>query len=247
MELRMDADAERGPGSRLERWSEPALTMLAVELALAVFIVAPLGVTAPRDGFVLPFVITALVVVPVLLTGLLVASRNGAATAAVFVAAALIVAGMVFAFLGPSELATSLHLAGALIMGCALIWVVARAVFAPGRVTLHRLVGTVVLYLMIGATFAGLYGTLALVVPHAFRGTPPRTDGAALIAHALYFSFQTLTTAGYGDITPTHPLTRGLSNLESVIGQLYPATLIARVVTLELAGRGRGDRSGDGR
>ena len=242
----MDPDAGRGLGPRLKRWSEPALTVLAIELAVALFIVAPLGVAAPPGrGFVLPLVLTSLVVAPVLVTAMLVASRNGAATAAVFVAAALIVAGMVFDFLRPSVLVTSLHLAGALIMGCALIWVVAQAVFAPGRVTLHRLIGTVLLYLMIGATFAGLYGTLTLLVPHAFRGTPPRGDGAALIAHALYFSFQTLTTAGYGDITPTHPLTRGLSNLESVIGQLYPATLIARMVTLELAGRGRGDRSGD--
>lgn len=243
----MDADAERGSGSRLERWSEPALTVLAIELAVAVFIVAPLGVTAPRGGVVLPLVIIALVVAPVLLAGMLVASRNGAATAAVFVAAALIVAGLVFGLLRPSVLVTWLHLAGALIMGSALIGVVARAVFAPGPVTRHRLVGTVVLYLMIGATFAGLYGTLGLLVPHAFHGAPPRGDGAALIAHALYFSFQTLTTAGYGDITPTHPLTRGLSNLESVIGQLYPATLIARMVTLELASHGRDNRSGDGR
>jgi voltage-gated potassium channel Kch len=128
-----------------------------------------------------------------------------------------------------------------------LIWVVARAVFAPGRVTYHRLVGTLLLYLLIGTTFAGLYGTLALLVPHAFRGMPPREDGPAVIAHALYFSFVTLTTAGYGDVTPLHPLTRGLSNLEAVIGQLFPATLIARMVTLELAGRHRGESSQDPR
>jgi hypothetical protein len=57
--------------------------------------------------------------------------------------------------------------------------------------------------------------------------------GAAL----LYFSFTTLTTAGFGDITPLHPLARNLANLESVIGQLYPATLLARLVSLELEHR----------
>ena len=61
--------------------------------------------------------------------------------------------------------------------------------------------------------------------------------GPAVIAHALYFSFSTLTTAGYGDVTPLHPLTRGLANLEAVIGQLFPATIVARMVTLELAHR----------
>jgi hypothetical protein len=58
-------------------------------------------------------------------------------------------------------------------------------------------------------------------------------SGAAL----LYFSFSTLTTAGFGDITPVHPLARNLANLESVIGQLYPATLLARLVSLELEHR----------
>jgi hypothetical protein len=107
-------------------------------------------------------------------------------------------------------------------------------------VNYHRLIGTLVLYLMIGATFAGLYGTLGLLVPHAFSGMPPREDGPAVIAHVLYFSFATLTSVGYGDVSPMHPLTRGLSNLEAVIGQLFPATVIARMVTLELAGWPRG-------
>jgi hypothetical protein len=49
----------------------------------------------------------------------------------------------------------------------------------------------------------------------------------------------TLTTVGYGDIVPVHPLARSLSNLEAVIGQLYPATLLARLVTLELEDRHR--------
>lgn len=173
----------------------------------------------------------------------LVASDNGTARAAVFVAIALIVAGMVLGLHHPSVLVTYLHLIGALIMGCALIWVVAHAVFAPGRVTYHRIVGTLLLYLMIGATFAGLYGTLGLLVEHPFRGMPPREDGPAVVAHVLYFSFATLTSVGYGDVIPMHPLTRGLSNLEAVIGQLYPATLIARMVTLHLAGRPRGESS----
>jgi hypothetical protein len=50
----------------------------------------------------------------------------------------------------------------------------------------------------------------------------------------IYFSFVTLTTIGYGDIVPLHPYARGLANLEAVIGQLYPATLLARLVTLEI-------------
>ena len=227
----------RSSGSFRQRWADPALTVLAIELAVAIFIVAPVGVLAPRSGLVPPLLLTALVVTPVLLGAVLVASTSGAARAAVFVAIALIVTGIVLGFQGPSVAGTYLHLIGSLLLGGTLIWVVARAVFAPGRVTYHRLVGTLVLYLMIGSTFAGLYGTIGLLVPHAFGGMPPREDGPAVIAHALYFSFVTLTTAGFGDVVPTHPLTRGLTNLETVVGQLFPATLIARMVTLELTSR----------
>lgn len=226
----------------MHKWADPALTVLAIELAVTIFIIAPLAVLAPRsDSLILPLVLATLVVAPVLIAAVLVASSNGAAMAAVFVAIALIVTGMVFSIQRPSVLVTYLHMIGALIMGCALIWVVARAVFAPGQVTYHRLVGTLLLYLMIGATFAGLYGTLGLLVLHPFRGMPPREDAPAVIAHMLYFSFMTLTSTGYGDVVPMSALTRGLSNLEAVIGQLFPATLITRMVTLHLTNRSRGE------
>jgi len=233
----MQLGTSDNPGAWRERWADPALTVLAIELAVAIFIVAPLGVLAPGGGFALWLLLTAFVVAPVLLAAALVASRSGPALAAVFAAIALIVAGILAGLRRPSVLVTCLHLLGALVLGLALIGVVARAVFAPGRVTYHRLVGTLVVYLLIGTTFAGLYGTLGLLLPHPFRGMPPREDGPAVIAHALYFSFSTLTTAAYGDVTPLHPLTRGLSNLEAVIGQIFPATIVARMVTLELAHR----------
>jgi ion channel len=220
------------------KWADRALTVLAIELAVTIFVIAPLAVLAPRgDGLAFPLVLIALVVTPVLIAAVLVASSDGVAMAAVFVAIGLILTGMTFWLYRPSAVVTYLHIIGALIMGCALIWVVARAVFAPGPVNFHRLVGTLLLYLMIGATFAGLYATLGLLLPHPFAGMPPRQDGPANVAHSLYFSFATLTTAGYGDVVPAHPLTRGLSNLEAVIGQLFPPTLIARMVTLELARR----------
>ena len=47
---------------------------------------------------------------------------------------------------------------------------------------------------------------------------------------AVYFSFTTLTTLGYGDIIPVSPLAKMLTNLEAIIGQLYPSVLIAILV-----------------
>jgi len=59
-------------------------------------------------------------------------------------------------------------------------------------------------------------------------------DAAPANTNLLYFAFVNYTTLGYGDIVPLHPIARSLCNLESVIGQLYPATLLARLVTIEL-------------
>jgi Ion channel len=55
----------------------------------------------------------------------------------------------------------------------------------------------------------------------------------------MYFSLTTLTTTGYGDIAPLNPFARSLANLEAIIGQLYLAITIARLVTLQLEDRRR--------
>ena len=53
-------------------------------------------------------------------------------------------------------------------------------------------------------------------------------------AKQAFFSFVTLTSTGYGDIVPIHPFARSLCNIEGIIGQLYPATLLARLVSLAI-------------
>ncbi|HEX4681160.1 MAG TPA: ion channel [Gemmatimonadaceae bacterium] len=221
------------------RWSDLALTFLGVELALASFVVAPLAVLAPKNGVALPLLVIALVAVPVLLAAVLVASASGPAVSGVFVAGGFVLSGLIYGLRGPSVIVTYLHLIGALVLGTALMVAVARAVFGPGPITYHRLTGAAVLYLLIGWTFAGVYGTLGLLLSHPFNGMPPREDGAAVVAHSLYYSFMALTTAGLGDVTPAHPVIRGLTNLETVVGQIFPATVIARILSLAVASKER--------
>jgi Ion channel len=121
-----------------------------------------------------------------------------------------------------------------LIAGLTLSSVVARAIFAPGTVTYHRIVGGVLLYLSIGLTFVALFGLMVLLQPNAFNNLTS-FQGNFGVGTLIYFSFVTLTTIGYGDIVPLHPYVRSLANVEAIVGQLYPATLLARLVTLELA------------
>ena len=127
-------------------------------------------------------------------------------------------------------------LAGAwLIIAGTLGMVVTKAVFRQGRVTYHRIIGAILLYLLIAVAFATLFLFVGLSDQGAIKGII-FDDDQSLASALFYLSFVTLTSTGYGDIIPIHPLARSLCNIESVIGQLYPATLLARLVTLELRG-----------
>jgi hypothetical protein len=107
-------------------------------------------------------------------------------------------------------------------------------VFAPGEITAHRLVGAVAAYLLVGLTWALAYEWLELVRPGSLQVGASPADGA--YPATLYFSFVTLTTVGYGDVTPVSQQARALSNLESLIGVLYPAVLIGRLLSMDAVG-----------
>ena len=116
----------------------------------------------------------------------------------------------------------------------AIAWAVANVAFGAGKVSAYRVMGAVILYLSIALVFANAYRACALMLNAAFSG--PKLSDANFVNNSLYFSLSTLTTTGYGDITPVHPFVRSLANLEAVIGQLFPATLLARLVSLHAAG-----------
>ena len=121
----------------------------------------------------------------------------------------------------------------------ALTWVVARTVYAPGRVTLHPVQGAVVLYLNFAIIFGSAYRLMRDLIPTALANLAAPASSYTEIDTMLYFSLATLTTTGFGDIAPVHPFARSLANLEAIVGQLYPATILARLVTLELEHRRR--------
>ena len=119
----------------------------------------------------------------------------------------------------------------------ALILIVFRQVSQEGPVSGHRVRGSIALYLLIAILFAFLYGLTEELSPGAFAMPAGQAGGAARGETFYYFSVVTLTTVGFGDITAVHPFVRSLVMLEALIGQLYPAILIARLVTLQLETR----------
>jgi hypothetical protein len=148
------------------------------------------------------------------------------------VALALLSSALVLRRGGHKTLDDCLEASGWLLIGFVLIWVVGRAVFGAGRITYHRVIGAILLYLTIGIVFVALYTLVGALAPGSFEGISVH-DRVSLPPDLVYFSFTTLTTLGYGDILPVHPFARSLSNLEAIVGQLYPATLLARLVSLE--------------
>ncbi len=106
-----------------------------------------------------------------------------------------------------------------------------------GRINMHRIMGACGSFLMLGLVFSQAYRLLALYLPHSFAvgGTP--ADASAIEHRFTYFSFITLTSTGYGDVTPVHPYVRSLATFEAIVGQLYIAVLIARLIGLEIEWR----------
>jgi hypothetical protein len=103
-----------------------------------------------------------------------------------------------------------------------------RNFLSGGRVPAHRIAAAVTIYLLLGLIWARLYELLESVRPGSFRFPA----GEDLDASALtYFSFVTLATLGYGDITPISLVARDLAVLEAVMGQLYLVILISWLVS----------------
>lgn len=132
---------------------------------------------------------------------------------------------------------------------CALLFlayvtlVLFASVLRPGRVTRDRIAGAICVYLLIGLAWAMAYTALAVARPEAFSAPRELLQGLGSGSEYgfVYFSFVTLTTLGYGDITPASPVSHTLAWMEAVVGQLFLAILIARLVGLHIA-HGEGDR-----
>ena len=104
----------------------------------------------------------------------------------------------------------------------------ARQALATGKADAERIIAALDAYLLAGLLFAFAYWTIDRVFPGSFRGV----SGAIEQRDAIYFSFITISTLGYGDIAPLSEPARGLAVVEAVSGQMYLAVLVARLVTL---------------
>jgi hypothetical protein len=202
------------------------LCLLVLDVFVVPFALAPnsLLVRTARD------VLLSLI----LLSGIAAVSDNRRQCVTVAVAAAAAILIRATAWLFPLDRIAGLLDLTALLSLAILGAVVGIKVFGTGRATFDRILGAVALYILVGVVWAEACQLVNTHIPAAYMGIAhgsPSFDRATW----LYFSFVTLTTVGYGDITPVAHIARSLAILEALIGQLYPAIVLARLVSLHVA------------
>jgi voltage-gated potassium channel Kch len=108
-------------------------------------------------------------------------------------------------------------------------WLVGSQVLLTGKVDANIIVGSVALYFLIGMIWSIFYTVLLEISPHALKGVDPGMwyDNYPT---ATYFSFVTLTTLGYGDISPATPIAEVIVILEAVTGMFYLAVIVASLI-----------------
>ena len=114
------------------------------------------------------------------------------------------------------------------------IYLARRQVLFSGVVDANKIVGAIGIYLLMGLIWALMYLFLAQAIPGAFNGLEQLVwyDNFANVA---YYSFVTLTTLGYGDISPVTPIARFLVYMEAVVGVFYMAILVASLIGVSIS------------
>ena len=134
---------------------------------------------------------------------------------------------------------------GVLFLGY-VIYVLLKFIFKSERVTEDTIFAALCVYLLMATLWALAYSLVGLADVDAFKyaagediaGNKMRF-GALPAGLEFYFSVVTMTTLGYGDIIPMSPVAKSLATLQAVVGQLYLAVLVARLVGLHVAENAR--------
>ena len=110
---------------------------------------------------------------------------------------------------------------------------VGKILAARGYLNADKIAAASSVYLLMGICWGVAYALMYEATPEAFNLTGQDLEAPA--SALIHFSFTTLTTVGYGNISPMTHASRALSDIESVMGQLYLTIVVARLVSLQVA------------
>lgn len=128
----------------------------------------------------------------------------------------------------------NLHLVILIVFYIWVTWLVIGQVLFSGPVDSNKIVGAICVYLLLGLIWALCYLLIAQLVPGAYNGLEqaPWHENFSAVA---YYSYVTLTTLGYGDISPVVPIARFFVYMEAITGVFYMAILVASLVGTRLS------------
>lgn len=133
-----------------------------------------------------------------------------------------------------------------------IISLIMRHLFRTKEVTFDTIAASLCAYLLLGVLWAMLYTLQDVLQPGSFSyANLDEAEGGMRFGgnrsiYAIYYSFVTLTTLGYGEITPANSSARMLAVVQAIVGQIYLTVLVARLVGLHIAQAMERDRAGDG-
>jgi hypothetical protein len=208
-------------------------------LILVVFLVAALVLQMGRSTA--PYVRESALSVAIVLVLLIVFDRRSHRFLAVLAGLTVILALWAIRLTSavpPRHVEMAVHL-GAVVFFAGAIGAILRHLFERKVVHLDDILGTICGYLLAAIAWANLYAAIELSTTGAFALTGPiQSDLATWYAREslfTYFSLTTMTTIGYGDITPVAPAARSAAMLQGVFGQFYIAVIVAQLVGSKLA------------
>jgi hypothetical protein len=212
------------------------LRKASMAVLLALLVISVFGIPFfTEPGSLVGRILQDLLFSLVLLTGVVSATERPRAFLLIALVATLAITVRWASWFAPADLTLQIRDETAIAAVALISVTIGINVFGPGKVTSDRIDGAIALYILIGVLWAQAYQLVSILVPNAFHSASLHTNSLDRSIW-IYFSFVTLTTAGYGDILPVARQARSLTNLEALVGQLYPAIVLARIVSLHLAG-----------
>jgi Ion channel len=204
-----------------DRRGQYSLLLAAIVCAFSVQ-----GIAAPHAGE--QAIVSVLLSVTLLLALSTAQAKPAVMRVAILLAACVVIASVVEAANGNVD-ARATRVASALLVALAppaIMVGVVRGLRARQAVTLEAVFGVLSIYLLLGMFFAFVHGS----IDHLGAGPFFAGGQQATVSRCLYFSFSTLTTAGFGDLTALSSLGHTLSVFEALLGQIYLVTVVALIV-----------------
>ncbi|MHC4414673.1 MAG: potassium channel family protein [Planctomycetota bacterium] len=241
-----------GPGRTFLAVGRYRFSFLLAALTLLMLATPILHLLAPGSHWILAQIVV-LILFTVMLLSAIVAVSESRLTGIIAVSLALPAISLqcVNVALEHKGFEIARHLSGILFLGY-VVWGVLRHLFTRERVTVDLIFASLCVYLLLGVLWSLAYATMELLDPGSFVFALAEEQGGGAMrlgdeqsVFPLYYSLVTMTTLGYGDVIPASSVARMFAAVQAMVGQLYLAVLVARLVGMHIADSTSG-RSGDG-